>query len=133
MKNGMMTGLRASAVTLALMLGVALAEEGAVAPKAAPQPAAAAAVNEENTTAINERNQVSRLRGKLLYKKGQIRKMEKLAQESNGGLKKKLEALEKQRRELLVAADPKLGPLYEEQDKLEAEITETVMKGIKMK
>ena len=71
---------------------------------------------------MDARVQVARLRGKLVYKKGQIRKLEKSACEANEELKKKVAALEEERRTSYVAAEPKLKTLYAEQDALNAEI-----------
>ena len=85
----------------------AVAVEAAVAP-AEPAPA--------------EKNPVARLRGRLLYKKGQIRKLEKAAAEVNAALKSKADGLEQERRAQYVAAEPKLVELYAEQDALEEEI-----------
>ena len=66
--------------------------------------------------------QIAKMRGRLLYKKGQIRKMEKEACEGNVQLKEKIDAIEKERRTQFIAANPKLESLYEEQDALENEI-----------
>ena len=62
------------------------------------------------------------MRGRLLYKKGQIRKLEKEACETNVQLKEKTDELEKERRVQFIAANPKLESLYAEQDALETEI-----------
>ena len=66
--------------------------------------------------------QIAKMRGRLLYKKGQIRKLEKEACEKNVQLKEKTDELEKERRIQFIAANPKLEGLYTEQDALEAEI-----------
>ena len=66
--------------------------------------------------------QIAKMRGRLLYKKGQIRKLEKEACETNVQLKEKTDELEKERRIQFIAANPKLEGLYAEQDALEAEI-----------
>ena len=87
--------------------------EEAVAVEAAAAPGEAAPA---------EKNPVARLRGRLLYKKGQIRKLEKAAAEVNAALKTKAEDLEQERRAQYVAAEPKLVELYAEQDALEEEI-----------
>ncbi|MBP5640276.1 MAG: hypothetical protein J6X55_12400 [Victivallales bacterium] len=71
---------------------------------------------------VTDKTQVSRLRGKLLYKKGQIRKLEKIVTETNNEIATKNSEFERQRRELFVAAEPKLAQLYEEQDTLEQQI-----------
>ena len=66
--------------------------------------------------------QIAKMRGRLLYKKGQIRKLEKEACETNVQLKEKTDELEKERRVQFIAANPKLESLYAEQDALETEI-----------
>ena len=66
--------------------------------------------------------QIAKMRGRLLYKKGQIRKLEKEACETNVQLKEKADELEKERRVQFIAANPKLEGLYAEQDALETEI-----------
>lgn len=81
----------------------------------------------KNTTATDDavmdvRVQVAKLRGKLLYKKGQIRKLEKAACAYNAELKKKVDALETERRNSYIAIEPKLKTLYAEQDAIDAEI-----------
>jgi len=78
--------------------------------------------------------QIAKMRGKLLYKKGQIRKLEKEACETNVQLKEKTDELEKERRTQFIAANPKLEGLYAEQDALETEIQKmNSEKGIKKK
>lgn len=96
---------------VAAMSSVRAEEAAAVkvaAAEAAPKPA--------------EKNPVARLRGKLLYKKGQIRKLERAAAEVNVALKSKVDDLEQERRAQYIAAEPKLVELYAEQDALEEEI-----------
>ena len=72
--------------------------------------------------ARKEKSPVAKLRGKLLYKKSQIRKLEKSAVAADAALASKLQELENQRRALLSAAEPRLGELYAEQDSMEGEI-----------
>lgn len=69
-----------------------------------------------------EKNPVAKLRGKLLYKKNQIRKLERSAAEGNNALRVRADELEKERRGQYVAVEPKLAELYSEQDGLSAEI-----------
>lgn len=69
-----------------------------------------------------EKNPVAKLRGKLLYKKNQIRKLERSATGSNEALRARAGELEKERRGQYVAVEPKLAELYSEQDALAAEI-----------
>ena len=64
----------------------------------------------------------AKLRGKLLYKKSQIRKLEKAATAADDVLASKLQELENQRRALLSAAEPRLAALYAEHDGMEEEI-----------
>ncbi|MBR4222714.1 MAG: hypothetical protein IKR81_16265 [Victivallales bacterium] len=66
--------------------------------------------------------QIAKLRGRLLYKKSQIRKLEKSACESNPALKTKMEEMEKEKRQSYIAVESKLESLYSEQDVLENEI-----------
>ena len=94
-------------------------------PAQAPvQPAGQAAIeaNAQKTEPVIDKTQVSRMRGKLLYKKGQIKKLEKAVTETNADASAKSANLERQRRELFIAAEPKLAQLYEEQDALEEQI-----------
>ena len=69
-----------------------------------------------------EKTPVAKLRGKLLYKKSQIKKLEKAAAASDAVLAEKLQELENQRRALLSAAEPRLAALYAEHDGMEEEI-----------
>ena len=69
-----------------------------------------------------DKQQLAKLRGKLLYKRGQVRKLEKGAVAADAELAEKLNELEAKRRALLVSAEPRLGALYAEQDKLEEEV-----------
>lgn len=72
--------------------------------------------------AKKEKNLVAKLRGKLLYKKSQIRKLEKAAAAADNVLASKLQELENQRRALLSSAEPRLAELYAEHDSMEDEI-----------
>jgi len=69
-----------------------------------------------------EKSPVAKLRGKLLYKKSQIRKLEKAAATADAVLAEKLQELENQRRALLSSAEPRLASLYAEHDSMEDEI-----------
>ena len=69
-----------------------------------------------------EKTPVAKLRGKLLYKKSQIKKLEKAATAADNVLASKLQELENQRRSLLSAAEPRLAVLYAEHDGMEEEI-----------
>ncbi len=72
--------------------------------------------------AKKEKSPVAKLRGKLLYKKSQIKKLEKAATMADDVLAGKLQELENQRRALLSAAEPRLAALYAEHDGMEEEI-----------
>jgi hypothetical protein len=110
---------RMSLVLLAALLLPGLSAVSLVWGEAAADGAAAAKVGAEDGAV---KNPVARLRGRLLYKRGQIRKLEKAAAEVNDALRAKADELEKERRAQYVAADPKLAGLYAEQDALEEEI-----------
>ena len=69
-----------------------------------------------------EKKQLARLRGKLLYKKGQIRKLENGVTAASAELKGRVDELERQRRDLFQGAEPKLASLYEEHDQLSEQI-----------
>jgi hypothetical protein len=85
---------------------------------------AQAAEDAAGTTVVTkaEKNPVAKLRGKLLYKKNQIRKLERSACASSDALRARTGELEKERRDQYVAVEPKLADLYSEQDALAAEI-----------
>ncbi|MBQ6470783.1 MAG: hypothetical protein IJJ33_02255 [Victivallales bacterium] len=68
------------------------------------------------------RIQLAKMRGRLLVKKNQVRKLEKEACAANPELKAKVTELDKERRTLFVAAEPKLQGVYAEVDTLEKEI-----------
>ncbi len=77
--------------------------------------------------------QIAKMRGRLLYKKGQIRKLEKAACGENVQLQEKISSLEKERRVQFIAANPKLEGLYAEQDVLEGEIQKLNIEKDKLK
>ena len=116
-----LTRLLMTASAFAALTTGLLAEGLPAAPKQA-EGAAAVEANEQNPAHVADKTQVSRLRGKLLYKKGQIKKLEKAVTENNADASAKSANLERQRRELFIAAEPKLAQLYEEQDALEEQI-----------
>lgn len=105
---------------LGVLLGTPLMGQGEAAP------AAEEAVQVKSTAAVRdkaqEKKQLARLRGKLLYKKGQIRKLESGVTENSDDLKNKVAELERQRRDLYLGAEPKLAALYEEHDQLNEQI-----------
>ncbi len=86
----------------------------------APQDAKAVVKMEEEVK--KEKTPVAKLRGKLLYKKSQIKKLEKAAAAADAVLAEKLQELENQRRALLTSAEPRLAGLYAEHDEMEGEI-----------
>ena len=98
------------ALTLAAGIGSAFSQSKDVAEDAVKAAAETAKV------------QIAKLRGRLLYKKSQIRKLEKSACENNPALKTKMEKMEKEKRQSYIAVESKLEPLYSEQDVLESEI-----------
>ena len=95
---------------------------------AAQEGKAVVKVDEE---AKKEKAPVAKLRGKLLYKKSQIRKLEKAAATADAVLAEKLQELENQRRALLSSAEPRLAALYAEHDSMEDEIQKMTDKAIK--
>ena len=101
----------------ALLMSVSLPSWAQTAGGATPGGAGGAAV-----VTKAEKNPVAKLRGKLLYKKNQIRKLERSATGSNEALRVRAGELEKERRGQYVAVEPKLAELYSEQDALAAEI-----------
>ncbi|NLE54835.1 MAG: hypothetical protein GX617_07855 [Lentisphaerae bacterium] len=105
----------------ALLMSVSLPSWAQAADGAAAGAAGAAAAGAAVVTKA-EKNPVAKLRGKLLYKKNQIRKLERSATGSNEALRVRAGELEKERRGQYVAVEPKLAELYSEQDALAAEI-----------
>ena len=103
----------------ALLLALLLACSGTIAFAADPAPAAPAAPAVEQTAPAPS---VKQLRGKLLYKRNQISKLEKSALSSNDDLRNKVTALETQRRDLLAGAQPKLTELYQQEAELRQQI-----------
>ena len=88
----------------------------------APAPQNEKAVVKVEEEVKKEKSPVAKLRGKLLYKKSQIRKLEKAAAAADAVLAEKLQELENQRRALLSSAEPRLAALYAEHDSMEDEI-----------
>lgn len=78
----------------------------------------------ETTASVAEEEvlTVKQLRGKLLYRKGQARKMEKAAEAKDPSLKEKVDSLNAQIRALYEAANPKLVEVYKIQDDLQKQI-----------
>ena len=68
------------------------------------------------------KDQVARLRGKLLYKKNQSRRLETQAEKADPALKAKIDELNNQKENLYVAAEPKLAEIYQEQKELNRQI-----------
>ena len=73
---------------------------------------------QQQTEAQALKNPVSQLRGKLLYKRNQARRLERAAAEADAELKKKIDALQSQIEALYVEANPKLAEIYTEQKQL---------------
>lgn len=70
------------------------------------------------------KNPIAQLRGKLLYRHNQARKLEKAALAADPELQTEIEALDLQKEELFIAANPKLAEVYREQKALSAQIEE---------
>lgn len=68
------------------------------------------------------RDPVAQLRGKLLYKRSQTRKLERTAVGNDPTLGEKIQRLEAEIEALYSAAEPKLAPLYAEQKQLTEQI-----------
>ena len=107
---------------LASLPTLTLAQESLAAEAAAEGCAVQAKTGEDSRNKALEKKQLARLRGKLLYKKGQIRKLENSVTAASAELKGKVDELERQRRDLLQGAEPKLASLYEEHDQLSEQI-----------
>ena len=106
-----------------LALLVAAAGVGATRMVAAEKEAPAAPAA---PAAVDVRAQVKQLRGKLLYKRSQIRKLEKTAVASDAKLKAQIADLEAKRQAAYVAVQPKLGGLYAEERELQQQIDQLV-------
>lgn len=92
--------------------------------QAADQAKAAPATTE---TALAEegkpiRDPVAQLRGKLLYKRSQTRKLERTALTNDAALSEKIRQLEAEIEALYCTAEPKLAALYAEQKQLHEQI-----------
>ena len=118
LKRFLMTASAFAALTTGLLADDAPAAQ----PTAQGTAETAIEANAQKAAPTIDKTQVSRMRGKLLYKKGQIKKLEKAVTETNTEASAKSANLERQRRELFIAAEPKLAQLYEEQDALEEQI-----------
>ncbi|MBR4125939.1 MAG: hypothetical protein IKR13_07025 [Victivallales bacterium] len=92
--------------------GVSFAAESAEggAPSASPQ------------VVTIQKDPVKQLRGKLLYKKNQIRKLERAALAADPTLEEKVNQLENQRQSLYVAVAPDLAELYAAEKDLQGQI-----------
>ena len=64
----------------------------------------------------------NQLRGKLLYRKNQARKLEKAAEENSPELRKEIRELNRKIREAYIKAEPKLEAIYKLQDELQAQL-----------
>ena len=70
----------------------------------------------------SDKSAVKKLRGKLLYRRNQIRKLENAAMAADEALKSKVADLENSRREELCKAEPKLKELYALEKDLQGQI-----------
>ena len=111
---------RLNVLLLALLLGCSLF--------ALPASAAEGIADAPKTEAVSEVPTVKQLRGKLLYKRNQIRKLEKAAVNSDASIQGKVHALEEQIEAIYVAADPKLEALYKAEKELLRQIEEATPK-----
>ena len=111
---------RLNLLLLALLLGCSLF--------ALPASAAEGVADAPKTEAVSEVPTVKQLRGKLLYKRNQIRKLEKAAVNSDASIQGKVHALEEQIEAIYVAADPKLEALYKAEKELLRQIEEATPK-----
>ena len=69
-----------------------------------------------------QKDPVKQLRGKLLYKKNQIRKLERAALAADPSLEEKVIQLENERQSLYVAVAPDLAELYAAEKELQQQI-----------
>ena len=76
------------------------------------------------------KNPVAQLRGKLLYRHNQARKLERAALAEDPELQAQIEALDLQKEQLFIAANPKLADIYREQKSLNEQI-EALKQGTK--
>ena len=104
-----------SVFLLAAMLafsGAGMAAESGEAASASPKP----------VVVTQPKDPVKQLRGKLLYKKNQIRKLEKAAAAADPSLVEKAAQLEQERQSLYVAVAPELAELYAAEKDLQGQI-----------
>ena len=104
-----------SVLFLAAMLsfsGIGIAGEGAAVQENPPV----------QSQAVTQKDPVKQLRGKLLYKKNQIRKLEQAALSADPTLEEKVERLESERQSLYVAVKPELEELYAAEKELQSQI-----------
>lgn len=100
---------------LAMLLafsGVGFAAESVDGKAASPSP----------QVVIPQKDPVKQLRGKLLYKKNQIRKLEKAALAADPSLEEKVNHLESERQSLYVSVAPDLAELYAAEKDLQGQI-----------
>jgi len=102
----------------------------AVAP-AVPESQKEAAAEVAKPAEEDLKTQISRLRGKLLYQRNKARKFETGVLEADEDIKARLDAMEAERRSLMIAAQPKLEGVYNEIDKLVSQLDELVAKDKK--
>lgn len=69
-----------------------------------------------------DKSEVKKLRGKLLYRRNQIRKLERAAMSADADLAAAVQGLEERRRESLAGAEPKLKELYALEKELQGQI-----------
>ncbi len=108
-------------VSLFATSGQLRAEEGVPA-QGMPAQGAKQEAAKPGKASDEKRVQIAKLRGKLLYKRSQIRKLEKEASAKETNLAAKVADLEQQRRTQFETVQPKLKELYAEEAALELEI-----------
>jgi len=99
-------------------LGTGALLQGAEQAKPAPEKTEVAVATESKPI----RDPVAQLRGKLLYKRNQTRKLERAAVSNDPALGEKIQRLEAEIEALYSAAEPKLTALYAEQKQLAEQI-----------
>ncbi len=106
-------------ILILTLLGTGGFLQAAEQPKATPAAAETLVAAEESKPI---RDPVAQLRGKLLYKRSQTRKLERTAVSTDPSLGEKISRLEAEIEALYSAAEPKLVPLYAEQKQLNEQI-----------
>lgn len=107
-------------LSLSLFGGILLAAEKGKAGELVTVEKKAETVFAEDSKPV--RDPVSQMRGKLLYKRSQAKKLERIATQNDAALGEKISRLEEEIAALYSAANPKLAEIYAEQKQLTLEI-----------